>query len=91
MSSISNNLKETSHVLYSRGYLYDEFDYFDSLKKISELIHKTQIQAQELILCCRTKRLKSSSNLKELTALENKFKSLGLDVYIKANELQSEQ
>jgi len=82
MKSMPNNQKETSHVLYSRGYLYDEFDYFDSLKKISKLMRKTQLQVQEVVLCCRTKRLKSSTNLKQLMVLESKFKSLGLDVYI---------
>ena len=85
MNNISNNLKETSHVLYSRGYVYDEFDYFDSLKKISQLMRKTQIQAQEQILCCKIRRLKSSPNLKQLMALENKFKSLGIDVYIEVH------
>ena len=84
MSNLTNNLQESSHVLYSRGYIHDGFDYFDSLKKISELIHKNQVQVQELILCCRTKRLKSSSNLEALMVLENKFNSIGLDVYIAA-------
>jgi len=82
MSSLPKNLKKTSHVLYSRGYIYDGFDYFDSLKKISKLMKKTQVQVQELVLCCRTKRLKSSPDLKKLMILEHKLKNLGLDVYI---------
>jgi len=43
---------------------------------------KTQVQVQELVLCCRTKRLKSSPDLKKLMILESKLKNLGLDVYI---------
>jgi len=87
MNNISSNLKEASHVLYSTGYVYDGCDYFDSLKKLSELIQKTQVQAQELILCCRTQRLKSSSNLIALKALEDKFRRVGLDVYIEDETL----
>ena len=82
MSSLPKNLKKTSHVLYSRGYIYDGFDYFDSLKNISELMKKTQVQVQGVILCCKIKRLKSSPDLKKLMMLENKLKNLGLDVYI---------
>ena len=85
MNHISNNQQETSHILYSRGYVYDDFDYFDSLEKISTVMSKTQLEVQEKVLCCKTKRLKSSSNLKKLMVLEHTFKNLGLDVYIQAN------
>jgi len=83
MNNIASNPNQASHVLYSRGYVFDDFDYFESLKKISTVINQTQLQVQEQILCCQTKRLKSSSNLKKLKVLENTFKNLGLDVYIK--------
>ena len=85
MNKTSQRLQETSHSLYSRGYVYDDFDYFDALKQISELVDKSPIQVQERILCCRTRRLKSSTDLKKLIALETKFKGMGLDVYIKVH------
>jgi len=86
MNNIANDQQhEASHILYSKGYVFDDFDYFESLKKISEFTHRSQIQVQERILCCRTKRIKSSSDLSELIALEDKLKSMGLDVYIETH------
>jgi len=81
-NNIVSNSTETSHILYSRGYVFDDFDYLESLKKISEATQQTEIEVQEKIICCRKKRLTSSTDLKKLIALEKKFKSLGLDVYI---------
>jgi len=84
MSNFSNNLNKTSHALYSTGYVFDEVDYFESLSKISKMTKKTLLQVQERILCCKTKRLRSSSDLNELMSLRNKLKDAGLDVYIEA-------
>jgi len=85
MNNIASNTNNNPHVLYSRGYIYDDFDYFDSLDKLSSVMSQTQLQVQELVLCCKTKRLTSSQNLKKLMVLENTFKNLGLDVYIQVN------
>ena len=48
MNHISNNQQETSHLLYSKGYVFDDFD---SLKKISTVMSQTQLEVQEKVLC----------------------------------------
>lgn len=84
-NNVAANSQETSHILYSRGYVFDDFDYLESLEKISEATKQSQLKVQEKIICCRTRRLTSSKNLNKIIALEKKFKSLGLDVYIKVH------
>lgn len=75
--------QEASHILYSTGYLFDGFDYFQSLEKLSNITQRSPIQVQERILCCKKRRLKSSRDLDQLNKLKNKLINLGLDVYIK--------
>jgi len=75
-----------SHILYSRGRLFDEFNYFDSLDKLSEVTRRSKQQVEEFLLNGEHKRLKSSSCLKKLIRLESKLKKIGLDVYIEMQE-----
>ena len=80
-TAIAHN--ENAHILYSTGYLFDGFDYFKSLKKLSTITQRSQLQVQERILCCQKRRLKSSPDLNSLLKLKNRLTDLGLDVYIK--------
>jgi len=84
MNMVDSNTaeREVSHVLYSRGRVFDEFDYFDALQKISEVTRRTKQQVEERILNGERKRLKSSHCLKTILLLETKLKNVGLDVYV---------
>lgn len=75
-----------SHVLYSRGRILDEFNYFDSLDQLSKTTRRTKQQVEEFILNGERKRLKSSPCLKKIMSLESKFKKIGLDVYIEMKD-----
>lgn len=75
-----------AHVLYSRGRVYDEFNYFEALEKISAVTRRTKQQVEERILNGERKRLKSSNSLKKLLLLETKLKNVGLDVYIEIED-----
>ena len=85
MKNSAKNLSEASHTLYSKGYVFDEYDYFDALRKISEVTRKSQVSVQKHIVCCKTRPVTSSTNLKKLKALESTLKNVGLDVYIEAH------
>lgn len=84
MQSTSANVigNETSHVLYSRGRLFDDHNYFDALQKLAVVTRRTQQDVEERILNGERKRLKSSTSLRKLLQLESKLKGIGLDVYI---------
>lgn len=81
---IAKSQDKASLGLFSTGYLFDGFDYFDSLNKLSTIAKHSPIQVQEKILCCKTKLIKRSRNLEELVKLEMKLANIGLDVFIKA-------
>jgi len=83
---VATDQSSLSHVLYSRGRILDEFNYFESLDKLSETTHRPKKEVEERILNGERKRLKSSSCLKKLISLESKFKEIGLDVYIEVQE-----
>lgn len=81
---MANRQHEASHGLFSTGYLYDGFDYFDSLEKLSTIAKHTPVQVQEKMLCCRTRLISRSRDLDALVKLEMKLVNIGLDVFIKA-------
>lgn len=78
-----NPQREASHGLFSTGYLFDEFDYYDSLDKLSVISKHKPVDVQEKILCCKTKLIKRSQDFNALVRLEMKLVSVGLDVFIK--------
>jgi len=75
-----------THVLYSRGRLFDDVDYFDALKKLSKITKRTEQQIESSLLSGERTRLKSSNSLDKLMRLEKKLKSNGLDVYIEVSD-----
>jgi len=77
-----------SHVLYSRGRLFDEFDYVESLSKLSNVTRRTEEQVEQRLLSGEQRRVKSSYSLKKIMRLEKKLKSLGLDVFIEVEEYE---
>ena len=80
----ANSQNGACHGLFSTGYLFDGYDYFDSLDKLSTIAQHSQVQVQEKILCCKTKLIKRSQDLEALIKLEMKLANVGLDVFIKA-------
>ena len=82
----STNDSGVAHVLYSRGRVFEDFNYFEALEKISEVTRRTKQQVEERILNGKRKRLKSSRSLRKLIALETKLKNVGLDVYIEIED-----
>lgn len=84
---MSNTQHEATHHLFSTGYLFDGFDYFDSLDKLSTIAKHSPLQVQERMLCCKTSLIMRSRNLDELVRLETKLVDIGLDVFIESSVL----
>ena len=88
MIDATNIQSGLSHVLYSRGRLFDEFDYFEALSKLSIITHRSKKDLEEELLNGEKKRVKSSFSLKKIMYLEKKLKDIGLDVFIEIEELK---
>jgi hypothetical protein len=86
MNSISSEIHDMRHVLYSRGRLLEDADQIDAIVELSSITRRTVEEVERRLLSGERKRIKSSDSLTKLFRLEKKLKASGLDVYIEVEE-----